>query len=116
MTPEDPMPDSPLREALTEWDAIEGSSLADQFRAFIAAGKMADAIRATLATTPPLEPSPSLDAERLAVLDAAKPVDYLAAKDRSADEHRDPSDCPSCGEWRDSPAADCAACGLSAKP
>ena len=38
-----------LREALTEWDAIEGTSLSDQFKAFIAAGTMADAIRAALA-------------------------------------------------------------------
>jgi hypothetical protein len=37
-----------LREALAEWDAIEGSDVAAQFRAFIAAGKMADAIRAAL--------------------------------------------------------------------
>lgn len=37
-----------LRDALAEWDSIEGAGLADQFRAFIAAGKMADAIRAAL--------------------------------------------------------------------
>jgi hypothetical protein len=24
----------------------------------------------------------------------------------------DPSDCPKCGEWRDYPTADCAACGF----
>ena len=38
-----------LREALAAWDAIEGSDLADRLRAFIAAGKMADAIRDLLA-------------------------------------------------------------------
>jgi hypothetical protein len=47
------MSDERLRAALVEWDAIEGSDLAAQFRAFIAAGKMADAIRAALATPDP---------------------------------------------------------------
>jgi hypothetical protein len=44
-------PVTALREALASWDAIEGSGLTDQLRAFIAAGKMADAIRAALASS-----------------------------------------------------------------
>jgi hypothetical protein len=47
--------------------------------------------------------------------DPSGPLDYLAAKDRSAAEHSDTrSHCPRCGEWRDSPDADCAACRYEA--
>lgn len=37
-----------LRKALDEWESIQGTSTSSQFRALIAAGKMADAIRAAL--------------------------------------------------------------------
>lgn len=47
---------------------------------------------------------------------AATPAeDPLRASDLSMAEHSDTrSHCPRCGEWRDSPTADCAACGYTA--
>lgn len=43
-----------------------------------------------------------------------EPEDQLRGSDRSMAEHSDSrSACPECGEWRDSPTADCAACGSS---
>lgn len=50
---------------------------------------------------------------RLVPAEDERPIDYLAEKDRSAAEHSDTrSACPRCGEWRDSPTSDCAACGF----
>ena len=56
------------------------------------------------------DPAPSPAREPLAVA----PFDFLAAKDRSMREYSDDrSKCPNCGEWRDSPDADCAECGYA---
>ena len=55
--------------------------------------------------------------DRARAIAATPAEDPLRASDRSMAEHSDTrSHCPRCGEWRDSPTADCAACGYAPTP